>query len=163
MRRCRWWWYASYIVFAWHIIRRSYRQFLKQELTNLLDDISLLIQRYIWFVNDGDSRHLTLVTKQYLDAKFTNQWISRCEHISWPSISICYNLFWSYLRQLVCTIPVILWLSSRPYKPTFKVTRNIHGNLDHVRQYVVWQCETYIVVRDQHFRHLSRNECKSNI
>ncbi|XP_011883890.1 PREDICTED: uncharacterized protein LOC105571033 [Vollenhovia emeryi] len=54
---------------------QGYREFLKNELVALLDDVPLESRINMWFQQDGHPAHSAKATKTLLNKKFGNRWI----------------------------------------------------------------------------------------
>lgn len=123
---------------------RSCRQFLEQEISDLIDDISLANRHNLWFMHDGSTSRFSLIIKQYIDESFPNPWIGGSRSIAclvWPPVC---NLYWTIMYAIsVPTVNVLRSLRNQ----AFDVTRKPLGILKRIRR---WEA---CAVQSQHFEH----------
>ena len=82
-----------------------YAEFLKLQLSNLLDDVSLVERRNMWFMHDGAPPHTCHLARNVLNNKYPNKWIGNNGPILWPARSPELNMMdfylWGHLKTLV--------------------------------------------------------------
>lgn len=84
--------------------------FLRNEFSEMLDDIPLGTRRKMWLQLDGAPAHFRNDVRQYLDREFPNRWIGRAGPQNWPARSPDLTspdfFLWGYIKSLVYEIPV---------------------------------------------------------
>jgi hypothetical protein len=78
---------------------------LQDELPALLENIPLQTQQHMYYQHDGQPPHISQVVRQYLNHKFSNQWIGCGGAYNWPPSSLDLNQsdyhLWGYLKAMV--------------------------------------------------------------
>ncbi|CAK1592175.1 unnamed protein product [Parnassius mnemosyne] len=65
----------------------SYENFLRADLSDLLDDLPLILIRDMWFQHDGCPAHFRRSVRDWLDTNYPNKWIGRGGPLPWPARS----------------------------------------------------------------------------
>ncbi|EZA46439.1 hypothetical protein X777_00158, partial [Ooceraea biroi] len=65
----------------------KYRNFLQDELTPLLEDLSIDERLNMWFQHDGCPAHYSRRARKVLDRYYNGRWIERSGPINWPARS----------------------------------------------------------------------------
>ena len=68
-----------------------HRQFLKEDLPQLLQEVPLMTRHSMWFMHDGAPEHFSITVRQYLDRVYNNRWIGRAGTQPWPPKSLDLN------------------------------------------------------------------------
>jgi hypothetical protein len=55
----------------------GYLQLLNEVLPELLEEVSLVIQRDLWYLHDGAPLHYARQVRTWMDISFPNRWIGR--------------------------------------------------------------------------------------
>lgn len=88
----------------------SYRNFLRDDLPNSLEDTTLAMRQRMWFMHDGAPAHFSIVARDQLNASFPNRWIGRSGPVQWPARSPDLNpldfFFWGHCKDLVYHEPI---------------------------------------------------------
>jgi hypothetical protein len=89
---------------------RSYFNFLKEILPELLLNVPVHIRRRMWFQHDGAPAHFRHEVRELLNLTYGEQWIGRGGPIRWPARSpdlTSLDFFlWGHLKNLVYETPV---------------------------------------------------------
>ncbi|XP_026323276.1 apyrase-like, partial [Hyposmocoma kahamanoa] len=91
----------------------TYENFLRQDLSDLLDDIPLDLIRDMWFQHDGCPAHYRRSVREWLDTNYPNKWIGRGGPTPWPARSPDLTpmdfYVWGHMKSLVYndTNPII--------------------------------------------------------
>jgi hypothetical protein len=82
-------------------------QFLSEQLSQLLDDLLLEMQRKVWVVHDGAPANSSRNVIRYLVSHYPGRWIERIRPIVWPQrspdlthVDFC---LWDHLKSIVYT------------------------------------------------------------
>ena len=62
-----------------------YPVFLREMLSNLVEDVPLPICRRMWFQQDGAPSYFSRIMRQHLDNTLANRWIGRNGPVTWPT------------------------------------------------------------------------------
>lgn len=87
----------------------SYENFLRADLSDLLDDLPLNLIRDMWFQHDGCPAHFRRSVRDWLDTNYPNKWIGRGGPLPWPAR--CPDLtpmdfhVWGCMKSLVYSEP----------------------------------------------------------
>lgn len=83
----------------------NYLMFLRELLSEELDELPLSVHRALWFQHDGAPPHFLRAVREYLNAQFPNKWIGRGGPIAWPPRSPDLTpldfYLWGHVKQLV--------------------------------------------------------------
>jgi hypothetical protein len=116
----------------------GYLQFLNEVLPELLEEVSLAIQRDLWYLHDGAPPHYAWQVRTWMDISFPNRWIGRAGRILWPprspDLSSCDFFLWGHMKRLVYVTPIntIEELQPRVQNAAQEIRQN-RGILDLVR------------------------------
>ena len=87
-----------------------YKTFLKDVLSELLEDVPLNIRRMMWYQHDGVPAHFHTDVRRYLNDTFPNRWIGRHGSQSWPARSPDLTpidfFLWGHMKSLVYDTPI---------------------------------------------------------
>ncbi|XP_076653300.1 uncharacterized protein LOC143359299 [Halictus rubicundus] len=83
----------------------KYAAFLRQDLSGLLEEITLFDRERMWFQHDGCPAHYSKVARTVLNTKYPGRWIGRRGPIPWPVLSqdltsLDFNL-WGKIKCIV--------------------------------------------------------------
>jgi hypothetical protein len=88
----------------------SYLNFLRYQMVDLFDDVSLNFRQNMYFMQDGAPAHFSLEVRNYLDNNFPGRWIGRGSQMPWPARSPDLNpmdfCFWGYMKSIVYREPI---------------------------------------------------------
>jgi len=62
----------------------GYLLFLKDHLTNMLDDVPLIVRHRMYFQHDETPSHFTSRVRNFWDNRFRDRWIGRGRPHAWP-------------------------------------------------------------------------------
>ena len=83
----------------------SYLVFLRDVLTDFLDDIPLAAIHGLWFQHDGAPAHFSSPVRNWLDMEYPGRWIGRGGPVLWPPRSPDLTpldfFLWGHLKELV--------------------------------------------------------------
>lgn len=83
----------------------TYLQFLRSDLPELLEDVSLMQRTTMWYQQDGAPPHYGREIKNYLDSKYPNRWIGRNGPTHWPArspdLTVMDFFVWGRMKELV--------------------------------------------------------------
>jgi len=137
----------------------AYFNFLHDNLTDLLEDVPLILRNRIWYQHDGAPAHFSQAVRGYLDETYPGRWIGRGGPVSWPPrspdlTSLDYFL-WGYLKSHVYYTPVetVEELTAKIFEAC-ELVQNTPGIFERVRQNMVRRCNACIEVEGRHFEHL---------
>ncbi|XP_045771282.1 uncharacterized protein LOC123871479 [Maniola jurtina] len=65
----------------------NYLRFLREELSEELDELNLNLVRRLWFQHDGAPPHFSRPVRDYLNAEYGERWIGRGGPVNWPARS----------------------------------------------------------------------------
>jgi hypothetical protein len=86
-----------------------YRNFLENDLAQLLEEVPLTIRQRMWFLHDGAPAHFSLTAREHLNNIFPHRWIGRGGPVAWPLHSPDLNpldfYLWGHLKTLVYSNP----------------------------------------------------------
>lgn len=89
---------------------RTYLVFIRDILTELLEDIPLDAILGMWFQHDGAPAHFAQIVRDYLNNRYGQQWIGRGGPVAWPPRSPDLTpldfFFWGQMKSLVYDTPV---------------------------------------------------------
>lgn len=108
---------SNYLIGPYFLPERldgeTYENFLRQDLSDLLDDIPLDLIRDMWFQHDGCPAHYRRSVREWLDTNYPNKWIGRGGPTPWPARSPDLTpmdfYVWGHMKSLVYndTNPII--------------------------------------------------------
>ncbi|EZA47402.1 hypothetical protein X777_16327, partial [Ooceraea biroi] len=136
-----------------------YLRFLRNDLPNLLDDVSLQQRQRMWFMHDGAPAHFLLSVRRYLNRRYGERWIGRGGPVPWPPRSPDLNpldfCVWGYAKSLVYTTDVTTpkELQHR-IVDAFQQMKNDPGLFERIRGSLRRRVHRCIQVHGQHFEHL---------
>lgn len=92
------------------ITKEAYSNFLRNELSVLLEDVPLSVRQNMWFQHDEAPAHSKRVTCKLLNEIFGQRWVGRHGPIQWPRRSPDLTpldfFLWEYIKDKVfCTAP----------------------------------------------------------
>lgn len=91
--------------FRHNLNSERYLNFLMNEITEVIDDMSLEERGVLWFQQDGASIHSTINVRNYLGNLFRGKWIGRYSQYPWPArspdITPLDFFLWGYLKNKV--------------------------------------------------------------
>ena len=91
--------------FRQNINTAIYLDFLRNQLSQFLDELPLNIRRIIWYQHDGAPCHSTNTVTGYLNEVFPHRWIGRRSNIPWPArspdITPLDFFLWGRLKEMV--------------------------------------------------------------
>lgn len=83
----------------------EYLNFLQNNLSHLLEDVSLETRRRMFLQNDGAPCHYAREVRTHLNETFPGRWIGRAGPIEWPARSPDLNpidfFLWGYYKEIV--------------------------------------------------------------
>lgn len=89
---------------------RNYLEFLRNEIGEYLDNLSLERLRSLVYQHDGAPAHSAEIVKNWLDDSFPSRWIGRNGPIPWPprspDLTILDFFVWGTMKELVYSTPV---------------------------------------------------------
>lgn len=138
---------------------QNYRNFLENDLPNMLEDVPLNFRARIWFMHDGAPAHFSLIAREFLNEAYPGRWIGRAGPIAWPARSPDLNpldfFVWGHLKSMVYSTPVqdIEDLRQR-VENGCQIIRNTPGIFERVRQSMTRRAQQCIAVHGGHFEHL---------
>lgn len=65
----------------------TYLQFLRQDISDFIDDMPLQERCSVWYQQDGAAIHSTIEVRNYLNDLFHGRWIGRFSQYPWPARS----------------------------------------------------------------------------
>lgn len=84
---------------------QNYLSFLREQLSDELDNINLNFIRSMWFQHDGAPPHFSLPVRNYLNREYGDRWIGRGGPVNWPARSPDLTpidfFLWGHVKQLV--------------------------------------------------------------
>lgn len=135
-----------------------YAEFLTHRLSNLLDDVSLVERRNMWFMHDGAPPHTCHLARNVLNNEYPNKWIGNNGPILWPARSPELNMmdfyFWGHLKTLVyndAPIENLQELRQKIINGCNHIRNNNNEIFPFVRQNLLKRCELCIRFDGQHF------------
>lgn len=131
--------------FRQNLNSERYLNFLENEITEVIDDISLEERVVLWFQQDGASIHSTISVRNYLDNLFRGKWIGRYSQYPWPArspdLSPLDFFLWGYLKNKV--------YQRKPFR-----------NIDHLENTIRDVC---LEINLRVLRNVNRDFCKRTI
>ena len=107
----------------------EYLQVLRNNVEEVFDDMPLQHRRNAYFIHDGAPAHFSIQVREYLNARFGNNWIGRGGPVLWPPRSPDLNpldfCIWGYLKLLVYLEPIV---------DVDHLRNKIENSFNHVRQ-----------------------------
>lgn len=83
----------------------TYLEFLRNDLTPLMEEVPLRLRRNMRFMHDGAPPHRYGTVKNYLDATYPGRWIGNGGPVAWPPRSPDINVLdfylWGAMKDLV--------------------------------------------------------------
>ncbi|XP_070526515.1 uncharacterized protein [Cardiocondyla obscurior] len=83
----------------------AYKNFFKNELYALLEDVPLQIRRNMIFQHDGAPAHSSAIVREELNERFPDKWIGRGGPIAWPprspDLTVLDFFLWGHVKNLV--------------------------------------------------------------
>lgn len=137
----------------------SYRDFLRHDLPNQLEDTTLARRQGMWFMHDGAPAHFSLVARNELNTSFPNRWIGRSGPVQWPARSPDLNpldfFFWGHCKDGVYHEPVndVDELRGR-IVDAFDAVRDSPNMLRNVNRGMMRRVDACIAVNGEHFEQL---------
>lgn len=135
-----------------------YRDFLRDDLPVLLEDVPIAVRRTMWLQHDGASVHAHRIVKAHLNDAFPNRWIGRGGVVHWPARSPDLNpldfFLWGHYKAVVYgrTLPANQEdLMNRIDRASESVTADM---LECCMDNMLKRARTCIEVRGGHFQHL---------
>jgi hypothetical protein len=135
---------------------KRYRNFLENDLAQLLEEVPLTIRRRMWFLHDGALQFNCSRTPQQT---FPHRWIGRAGPVAWPPRSPELNplnfYLWGHCKTLVCSnpIPDVDTLRQRVEQGCASI-RHIDGLCERIRQSVMRRAQLCVAAGGGHFEHL---------
>ena len=65
----------------------GYAQFMENELTALLEDVPLQTREKLWLQHDGAPVHFGQQVRDFLNKKYSRNWIGKGGFVDWPARS----------------------------------------------------------------------------
>lgn len=135
----------------------SYREFLENQLPELLEDVPLDRRAALTFQHDGAPAHFSARTRQFLNERFPGRWIGRGGPIAWPPRSPDLNpldyCLWGLIKEFVYKDPPnsLQALEAKIVEATATVTPEIvRGAMENL----VRRCRLCIQEGGGHFENL---------
>lgn len=137
----------------------TYRNFLENDLGDLLEDVNLRLLREMIFQNDGAPCHYATIVRAHLDETYPDRWIGRGGPIAWPPRSPDLNpidfFIWGYYKEIAY---------ARESTNEEELRRKIHeagdvvkGNREgfrNLKNNFLNRCRLCIAAQGRHFEHL---------
>lgn len=83
----------------------AYREFLLNELAEMLDELPLTLRQRMWFQHDGAPAHHSRIVREVIDGEFGERWIGRGGPHAWPDRSPDLTpldfFLWGYIKDQV--------------------------------------------------------------
>lgn len=99
----------------------TYRDFLRDELPRLIEDLPLAIRQQLWFQQDGAPAHKSRIARVVLDQSFPDRWIGIGGAVEWPARSPDLTpldfFLWGHLKEYV-------------YRETINNMEQLQGRID---------------------------------
>lgn len=134
----------------------NYLNFLRDDLPELLEDLSLDIRQHLYFMHDGAPAHYRVTVREFLNETIPNRWIGRGGPVPWPARSPdcnpCDFYLWEHVKSLVYDrlIPNINILREQILN-AFATIWNTQGIFERVRQSMRRRMEACIAANGAHF------------
>lgn len=98
-------------VFPERLSADIFRDFLQNDLDDLLENVPLAVRRRMWLQMDGAPAHYGRNVREWCQNNYPDRWIGRGGAIAWPArspdITPCDFFLWGHLKSLVYnTIPI---------------------------------------------------------
>ena len=71
-------------LLLWWLIAHIYHVFLEENLPEILEEISLLVRRNMWFQHDRSAAHFARQVREHLTATCNDHWIRQSGPMAWP-------------------------------------------------------------------------------
>lgn len=92
-------------IFDGNLNSLMYRDFLRDQLPLLLENVPLNVRRQMWLQQDGAPAHHGRIVADLLSTMFPNRWIGRNGPVHWPARSPDFNpmdyYFWGHVKTIV--------------------------------------------------------------
>lgn len=136
-----------------------YLQFLRDELGNLLNEVSQDVRDRMWLQHDGAPAHFARQVTEYLNETYPNRWIGRGGTVAWPPRSPDLNpldyFLWGYFKGAVyeTTNDNEQQLRQKLHYVS-EVVKNNERALRSLRNNFLRRCWLCVRARGRHFEHL---------
>ncbi|GBN79146.1 hypothetical protein AVEN_272646-1 [Araneus ventricosus] len=150
---------VSPYIFPDRLTGATYRIFLEQGLSSLLQAVPLPIQRAMWFRHDGTPAHISSTVRRFLIATYPSRWIGRGGPVAWyprsPELNPLDFFFWVRMKSLVyeASVDSTEDLVARIAVDADKINTT-PGIFERVRQSFLRRCELCNDTRGRQFQHL---------
>lgn len=89
---------------------RGYLEFLRNEIEEYFDNLSLERRRSLIYQHDGAPAHSAQIVKNWFDDNFPSRWIGRNGPIQWPprspDLTILDFFVWGTMKEMVYSVPI---------------------------------------------------------